>query len=198
MHEPVPSPPPGAMQRLSTQPLVPIGLLRAVCIVDAVRSTRKMGLIMNGLTDEVAHLITALLLLLAWMDPRRPLRHPAFALGALLGSVAIDLDHVPLYAGLPVAAGGRPFSHSSVTVLALLLSALLLPLQRHLLRGAAAGVCLHLLRDIATGPGVPLWWPINTINVRLGYWRYATAMMIATAVALTRRTTVRSARRGRR
>jgi inner membrane protein len=57
---------------------------------------------------------------------------------------------------------------------------------RAALSGLALGVGLHLVRDLATGPGVPLWWPVEDDGVLVPYAWYALVLGIATAVAVGR------------
>lgn len=116
----------------------------------------------TGLLDEGVHLAFGALSLLALgllMSLSR-----RFVVPALLMSVLIDLDHVALFLGLPVAvhSPGRPVTHSLVSVLVLLLGAALFRRQRTVLLGAAVGLGLHLIRDVMEGPpGVPMLWPAS-------------------------------------
>ncbi len=159
------------------RPAAPV-LLLLVLVLDAVTALTDPPLSLLGLLDEPAHLATAgLALLAAGVVDRR-------ALWVLAGSVGIDADHVPLYLGVPhvEAAGGRPFTHCLLTVVVLLLAGLRWPVLRLL----AAGVGLHLVRDVATGPGVPLLWP-HDVAVLLPYALYAAALVVLTALALRSR-----------
>jgi hypothetical protein len=67
-----------------------------------------------GLLDESAHLATAWRFLAAFL----PKRDRALLLWVLLGSVVIDVDHVPLYRWHLLAAGpgSRPVTHFLATV----------------------------------------------------------------------------------
>jgi inner membrane protein len=129
-----------------------------VVLLDVVAQHAGDSRLVTGLLDEPAHLATAALVLLAL--PPLPIRVTALVLA---GSVGIDLDHVPLYLDVPhvAADGGRPFTHSLLTVALLLLVAGLAPALRQSLLALAGGVLLHFLRDIATGPGIPLLWPYD-------------------------------------
>src|SRR5215469_618688 len=74
-------------------------LLAAVALAfDAVYRRIRFRIWTTGPVDEVAHLSTAalgLLVLARFIDaPRR------FYVAALIASVAIDVDHIPLYLGL--------------------------------------------------------------------------------------------------
>jgi inner membrane protein len=134
-----------------------------------------------GLLDEPAHLLTAWLFLGSL--PGRPSRR--FAAWALAGAVAIDVDHIPLYLGWAAIGtpGGRPVTHSLVTVGVLLVVAGA-PRLRVPALGLAVGVLLHLIRDLATGPGVPLRWPLSEESVVLPYAVEFGALTVAALVAV--------------
>jgi membrane-bound metal-dependent hydrolase YbcI (DUF457 family) len=143
--------------------------------------------------DEPAHLATGLLLLLALLTLVRS-RRPSlsFIAAAAVASVALDLDHLPgllgwhgLTAGVP-----RPYTHSLATPIALVVVG---ELARGRLRpiafGAAFGVCAHLFRDLCTGPGLALFWPVSTGAVRLPYLVFALGLVLTAGavVAASRR-----------
>src|SRR5690348_9878108 len=92
----------------------PILLAGVALGADAAYERIQYGLLSAGALDEVAHLTTAalgLLVLACFIElPRR------FYIAALIASVAIDLDHIPLYLGLLGDEAGRPFTHSLATV----------------------------------------------------------------------------------
>ena len=115
----------------------------------------------EGPLDEIAHFLTALLLL-QWLPGRQRAR---FAAPALFASVAIDLDHVPQYLGHRFLTVGtaRPYGHSLLTVAVLLALALALSRHRRLLIGLALGVLLHFVRDLGEGgsSAVSLLWPLS-------------------------------------
>jgi len=161
--------------------------LCGIAALDVVRTSRNHWPVplLAGL-DWPAHFLTAALALTAL--PRR--LDPEVAAWALAGSVAIDLDHIPLYLGFrPVVteAGGRPFTHSLTTATALLGAAV--PARgraRKVLAGLGAGVLLHLVRDIGTG-GVPLLWPLHRGTVRVPYAPHFAAIAWAAAAPALRR-----------
>lgn len=178
--------------------LVPWALFGVVWVMDSLPVAGDSTLAV-AMIDEPAHLSTALLVLIAAVG--LDLRHRAFLASAALGSVLIDLDHIPLYAGIPHVAqtGGRPFSHSLATPLVLALVVLAAPRARAVLSGLSVGVLLHLVRDLATGPGVPLWWPLDFRSQTVPHRAYMELLVALAAIGSWRLWThsrVRSRRAG--
>lgn len=137
--------------------------------------------------DEAAHLATSALVLLAVAGAGRLRAAPVLAGCTLLGSVAIDVDHVPLYLGVPhVADGGRPYTHCLLTAVVLLGLAALSRRHRVVWAGLGLGVCLHFVRDVATGPGLQPWEPFTGDVVRLPYAAYAVVLAVLAAAATGR------------
>jgi inner membrane protein len=103
-----------------------------------------------------------------------PFRHvlsKRFLTGALIGSVVLDVDHLPMYAGFDILTRRttRPYPHSLVTVAAVAgWAALGGSTKRPLALGLAVGFSSHLLRDAATG-GEPLFWPWSGRTIRIGW-----------------------------
>jgi inner membrane protein len=166
-----------------------------VLLLDAVQQARPWPVPVLGLLDEPAHVATAWLGLAA-LAPRVMPRRTWWV--ALAASVIIDVDHVPLYltGGAFAVDGGRPPTHCLLTVSALLLLGATGSTSRWAL-GAAAGVLLHLLRDLATGPGVPLLWPYIEASARIPHAVYVAVLVALAVLAATRRpaaATVRTAR----
>jgi inner membrane protein len=151
-----------------------------ILLVDGVQHVKAWPIPVMGLLDESAHLITAALVL--GSVPRA-----AVWPWVLIGSVAIDVDHLPLYAGVSGfrVDGGRPPSHS-LTVVLLLLAGAAIPALRRPLLGLAGGVILHIVRDMATGPGVPLLWPLIPGNFLLPYPVYVALMILSTVGSTVR------------
>lgn len=173
-----------------TSRLSPALCLAVVLLLDAVARARSWGLFVTGVLDEPAHLATALLVLVAAAGPLRLSSHPRFIWAALTAAVAIDVDHLPLYAGVPVDIdGGRPFTHSLATVVALLAAAAAVRRFRRfrpVLLGAATGVLLHFVRDLATGPGVSLCWPVWDQRIDVPYSAYVVVLSACAAVGTLR------------
>lgn len=174
------------LARVTNGAATPTVLVAAILGLDRVQFGGAHAILVNGLLDEPAHLATAALALLALAGGPRLLRNQALAAGALAVSVLLDLDHVPLYLGVPqIADGGRPYSHSLTTAL-LLSAAWLLTGRRPWLAGAALGVALHFTRDVVTGPGLPLCWPLTRTEVRLPYGVYVAVLGVLAVVATLR------------
>lgn len=165
---------------------LPLAAVAAIALLDLVAGLRAWPVPVAGLLDEPAHLMTAWLLLTAL----RPATAPPWSWWpVLLASVAIDVDHLPIYAtgGGFVVDGGRPPTHSLATVAVLVVLGLAGQRTRWAL-GAAVGVLLHFVRDLATGPGIPALWPVLDTGVRVPYWVYSCVVVGAALVAVGRRT----------
>jgi inner membrane protein len=108
----------------------------------------------------------------------------AALLAALAASVLIDVDHLPGVLGSDALIGDapRPYSHSLLTpTLLLAVGALARGVVRLVALGAAAGVALHLVRDLAGPPGVALDWPLSSESVSYPVALYL-ALMVAAAL----------------
>jgi inner membrane protein len=161
--------------------LAPVLAVLCIGVLDLIDAAGDWPLVIRGALDEPAHLLTAWLIL----NAVAPARGRMWG-WALLGAVLIDLDHIPLvlWGGPVTEFGGRPVTHSLTTVAVLAVVALAVPRVRVAAGGLAVGVLLHLLRDLATGPGVPLLWPLRPENVLVPYWVYALLIVAAAVVPL--------------
>ncbi|CCH85886.1 Membrane-bound metal-dependent hydrolase [Modestobacter italicus] len=165
--------------------LLPLAGLLLVVALDAALAYRHWPMVLAGLIDEPGHLVTAALLLAALL----PWRGRAIAPWALAGSVLLDVDHVPLYwfwPGIAAEGGGRPVTHSLITAAVLLAGAAALTRWRIPLVGLAVGVLLHQLRDLASGPGVPLLFPWTEAWVRVSERSYLAVVAVAAVIATVR------------
>ena len=159
-------------------------LLAAVALAfDAAGRRIPFGVWTTGPVDEVAHLCTAalgLLVLACFIDaPRR------FYVAAIIASVAIDLDHIPLYLGLLGNEGQRPATHSLSTVAVFAVTAVASRRHRAVLAGVAAGLVLHFARDIGEGyPGVRVFWPFQDASWMVTYRWFLGIIVVLTAAWL--------------
>ena len=173
--------------------LLPLGGLLFVVALDLALAYRHWPVVLAGLIDEPGHLVTAAILLAALL----PWRWRAIAPWALAGSVLLDVDHIPLYSfwpGIAAEGGGRPVTHSLITAAVLLAGAAALKRWRIPLVGLAVGVLLHLVRDLASGPGAPLLFPWTEAWVRVSERSYLAVVAVAAVVATVRLARAVSAR----
>jgi len=138
---------------------VPVLLAGVALAFDAADRRVDYSILATGALDEPAHLATGALGLLAlscFIDaPRR------FYVAGLIASVAIDLDHIPMYLGLG-NPDQRPVTHSLATVAVVVVAAAVSRRHRAVLAGTAIGLLIHFARDIAEGPpGVRMLWPFS-------------------------------------
>jgi hypothetical protein len=161
----------------------PVLLAGVALVFDAAKRRVPFSLLSTGLLDEVAHLATAalgLLVLACVIDaPRR------FYVAALVASVAIDLDHIPVYLGLLADRVHRPVTHSLATVVVFAVAAAVSRRHRAVLAGVATGLVLHFARDIAEGsPGVRMLWPLQGKVWTASYWWFLGMIIVLTAARL--------------
>ena len=176
--------------------LLPLLLAGVALAFDAADRRVPFSVLATGLLDEPAHLATGALGLLAlacFIDtPRR------FYVAGLIASVAIDLDHIPLYLGLLGNQDQRPVTHSLTTVLVIALAAAVSRRHRAVLAGCVAGLLIHFARDIAEGPpGVRMLWPIRDTAWTASFWWFLAMIITFTAVRLIFITTGIPRRRAR-
>lgn len=134
-----------------------------ILLVDRRIWTDDVRLPVKAVADESAHIATTLCLL-SLLRPQRP---RDFFAGAIVGSVALDVDHLPLYA-MYERPSARPVSHSLVTVaLVAGLTARSTGRRRGFLQGVSFGLASHLFRDVLTG-GAPLFWPLSDRTAMIG------------------------------
>lgn len=183
---------PSYLDRLASLPglrgipsfLRPAFALVGILLLDLVQTARNWHVAVVGLLDEPAHLLTAWLFVAACTGRTARLRVLPWLLA---GSVLLDLDHVPLFLGaewIAATPGGRPVTHSLITIVLLLTASAMVRPWRLPLAGVAAGTATQLVRDLSTGPGIPLFWPLLDGDVRLPYLPYL-GILVALAVAAT-------------
>jgi membrane-bound metal-dependent hydrolase YbcI (DUF457 family) len=139
-------------------------------MIDLILRRLKPDLLLAGALDETAHLATTLLVC-GQADQRHP---PIVAAGVSVGSVLIDIDHIPLVLlNHPLeSAEDRPVTHSMLT---LLMTAFLArstePRIRLALNSLLMGTLCHFIRDLATG-GIPMFWPASRTLIKVPYVAY--------------------------
>jgi hypothetical protein len=115
---------------------VPVLLAVVALAFDAADRRVPFTILTGGALDEGAHLAAGALGLLAlscFIDaPRR------FYVAGLIASVAIDLDHIPMYLGVG-NPDQRPVTHSLTTVAVVILAAALSRRHRAVLAGRRPG-----------------------------------------------------------
>ncbi len=168
-------------------------LLAVVLVLDLLWGLIEgsTGSIAYGLIDEPAHLATCAIALFAALALGGRALPPRFVAAALISSVAIDLDHLPGYLGSHLLTGSmpRPYTHSLllVAVLVGVGASVRRPGLRQIWLGLAFGVAAHLLRDLATGPGVAFLWPLVVAPIKIPYVLYAGTLLAALIACLPRR-----------
>jgi membrane-bound metal-dependent hydrolase YbcI (DUF457 family) len=154
--------------------VVPWLFLLLITRLDAHFRDTELSVLKEAVIDETAHIATAAIALVGFVS-RVGI---SMALGALIGSTAIDADHLPAMAGSLILTEGtnRPYTHSLLSVLLAVSLGLVLPLSlQRFMWGVAVGLMSHLLRDMATG-GVPLFWPLALASVTVPYSLYLAAL----------------------
>jgi membrane-bound metal-dependent hydrolase YbcI (DUF457 family) len=157
-----------------------LGCLAVIAGADYVIRRHTPPWIVIGLFDHPAHVATAELIRLNL----RP-RPRAWTTGYRAGSLAPDLDHLPLAlrAVHPSPGDPRPVTHCLLAVAPVAVWAL--ARDSEVAAGAAAGMLAHFVRDLGVGTGAPLLWPATGRQLRVPYFLYAAA-----CVLLARRATL--------
>jgi inner membrane protein len=157
----------------------------AFVLTDWGETQAGASFIPGGPLDETAHLLTMLIVLWALGD--RVLAR--FGPAALVASVAIDLDHIPQYLGDRFWTRGtpRPYTHSLLTIVVVLVLAALWRRRRDVLLGVALGLAFHFWRDLSEpGSGVALLWPISDHSFSVAPSVYLAIMAALVAVCAGR------------
>jgi inner membrane protein len=133
-----------------------------------------------GVVDWLGHLATGVVLVALLRPPRR------MAAAILVWSVIIDLDHLPHQLGSDFLTAGtpRPYTHSLLMVLVLL--AIAGARRSPLWLGAAVGLAGHLLRDLGTGSGVALLWPLSDSGMSVPFALYLGVLVGLAAISSLR------------
>ena len=133
------------------------------------------SVIPGGPLDELAHLLTTLLVFWALGSRARK----RFLVPALIASVAIDIDHIPDRLGVDWLTAGtpRPYTHSLLMIVVLITAAVMWRRRSDVLVGLAIGLGIHLFRDMGEGgSGVSLLWPFSYHSFQYPHGLYVAAM----------------------
>jgi len=159
-------------------------LFLLILTIDRWMSGGAHTLLAIGIADETAHFSTMVIILLAFPM----LRNAGFILGCVVGSVAIDVDHIPLFLGSDIltADTNRPFTHGLLTMgIVLALALVVRGRWRAGGLGLVVGLSAHFLRDMATSTaGVPLLWPVVDAGFTLPYPLYTAVLALALLLTL--------------
>jgi membrane-bound metal-dependent hydrolase YbcI (DUF457 family) len=167
-------------------------LVAAIVLIDLVLLRHPFGFAARALMDEPCHLATAVVVLGAITRLQGRLPRVAFIWAMLIGSVAIDIDHLPgqlaargmFYGNLP-----RPYTHALWLLVVLIVIAVAaarrarIPgraraaLVASVFAGATWGIAAHFLRDVATAP-ISLLWPISGASFQVSYGWYLGALLV--------------------
>lgn len=153
----------------------------------------------GGPLDELAHLLTTLLVF--WALGAKACKR--FLVPALVASVAIDFDHIPGRLGAEWLTAGtqRPYSHSLLTLVVVIVIAGLWRRRRDVAVGIVIGLAIHLWRDMGEGGGgVSLLWPISDHSFQYPHGVFVAAVALfvlidAARAANRKRSVARSVRR---
>ncbi len=160
----------------------PLLLVPVIVAVDALLRGADW-LPLHGLADEVSHVMTAAI----WLLAARGLGLDLHLVPGVIAAVLIDIDHAPDILGLasPPEGTSRPVTHALWIVLVVLASAMIARKHRASGVGIAVGLLSHLARDLATG-AVLLWWPLADQRVSMPYATYILFTAALAALASTR------------
>ncbi len=135
---------------------------------------------LTGLVDWTGHIATGVVLVALLCPPRR------MAAAIIVFSVVLDVDHIPLQLGSDILTAGtpRPYTHSLLTIVVVL--AIAGATRSQVALGAAIGIAGHLLRDVGTGDGVSLLWPLTDAVASIPFALYIGILTGLAAVAALR------------
>jgi membrane-bound metal-dependent hydrolase YbcI (DUF457 family) len=170
-----------------------VGLAVGVLVLDSLWAlvAGSPGRFAYAFVDLPAHAAVCGVALLALASTKRVGLSRSFVIAALIASVAIDLDHVPGYLGSQLLGGNlpRPDTHGMLPIVVLAGIGAVIPRGRlrPIALGIAFGLAAHLVRDLATGPGVPLAWPLSGRSATIPYAVFAGGLVLAAVTPIVAR-----------
>jgi len=196
------------LARVSSSRAVSLALVAAIVLTDYLLPTQDLPFVPRALVDEPCHLLTAVIVLGAYVRWRGRPPSTWFIWAMLCASVAIDVDHLPLEFGSYVLTAGtpRPYTHAlwlvAMFAVAAIIAGVLSQVRGRrtaailtgICAGAAWGLCAHFLRDVVTAD-IALWWPVSSTGVLLPYGWYLGALLLLAVLPPPRRAPAQPPRR---
>ncbi len=163
--------------------LLSVGMAPAMAVIMGVdlRIRGSEEILVHGVADEIAHLLTALVMLAALRAVGMCVNWPVVAVGAVIP----DIEHISAMAGQLAAIGttGRGVMHTLVPGAMVVAVGLLISPLRVFLLSLGLAMLSHVLRDAATS-AVPALWP-HTIGAYHLRYAYFLAMLAGCATITT-------------
>ena len=144
-----------------------------------IRGAEK--LLIHGVADEIAHLLTAMIMLSTVRAIGLRVSWIAGAMGAMAPDVEYALSRLDITA--PIGDASRGVMHTLVPGVALVLLGLMTPPLRLFFVSLGIALLTHTVRDAATS-SVPALWPLSVEYFHLRY-SFFLAMLAACATVTT-------------
>ena len=151
-----------------------------IAILDRQRPATE-SLAVHGLIDEMAHVLTAAIMALAF----RSLDVAVSLAWTLIGGVILDGEHVLQLLGWtdPIPGSSRGGGHSLLVVVVVLLVGAADGSRRMWWISLAIGMASHLFRDMATGT-VALLWPFDATPLSIRHDIYLASLAWCSVMVL--------------
>jgi hypothetical protein len=169
-------PPPSASVRLLAVAMAPA--LAAMVAID-LRIRGSEGLLLHGIADATAHLLTALIIFAAI----RALGFRVSWVMAAMGAVVADFDYLLIRLDLVESLGdsSRGLLHTPGPALGLILLGLIFPWGRTFVISLGIGMLTHIFRDSATAATAAMW-PLSDDIFHLRYSLYLILLAMCTTI----------------
>lgn len=169
----------------------PLVAVVAIILIDAEFRGRS-PLLIHGAADEVSHLLSGLVFVIALTR----LIPVVQVLPALVGSVGMDLDHIPELLGWlePDGPSSRFITHSVLTAVIVGGVALVDRGRSFVWLSASFGLLVHLFRDAATGSIIAAW-PLSHSPLTIPYAVYVGGLAGAALLSFFGRSVISQSRR---
>jgi hypothetical protein len=161
--------------------LLAIAMAPAMAIIMGIdlRIRGAEEILVHGIADEIAHVLTALIMLSA-------LRAVGFRvswIAVAIGAVAPDVEYLLYRRDMleTIGDGSRGLLHTAVPGLALVLVGLILPPLRPFLVSLGLALLTHVIRDAATS-AVPAMWPLTDAYYHLRYSVFLAILAVCATV----------------